>query len=364
MKRTMKRMTALLLALAMSLSLLWGNVWAADLPEEEQTTSAGEMEQEEPHTHTYGEPEWAWNQSHGATAGFFCTSGDGEQQQIEATVTKTVKKATYEAEGTIVYTAQVVFQGKTYQTSETETLPKLKKKKNTITVESDKFSRTVSSKEQSFQLGVKASSGANSLSYQSNNKNITVKKGTVTIRKNFVGKAVIVIKAKADGYQSAQKKVAVIVKPSKTKLSKVRGVNGQKITVKWNKNGTGSGYEIQCSTDASFKKNVAKKKIDKNSTTSAAFSKLTSGKTYYVRIRTVKGDLTSGWSEKKSVKLASAKTAKNKKEKSASSTVYTTDTGNKYHRDGCSCLRKSKHKTTRASAKARGYTPCKVCKPG
>lgn len=47
----------------------------------------------------------------------------------------------------------------------------------------------------------------------------------------------------------------------------------------------------------------------------------------------------------------------------ASVVVYTTDTGEKYHRDGCVSLRKSKHETTLAQAKSIGYQPCKLCRP-
>ncbi len=44
-------------------------------------------------------------------------------------------------------------------------------------------------------------------------------------------------------------------------------------------------------------------------------------------------------------------------------TVYVTKSGEKYHRDGCQYLRKSKIETTLSSAKARGYTPCSKCNP-
>ena len=43
--------------------------------------------------------------------------------------------------------------------------------------------------------------------------------------------------------------------------------------------------------------------------------------------------------------------------------VYITKTGGKYHRDGCSYLKKSKIQTTLYEAVQRGYEPCKVCKP-
>ena len=42
-------------------------------------------------------------------------------------------------------------------------------------------------------------------------------------------------------------------------------------------------------------------------------------------------------------------------------TVYITDTGSKYHHDGCQYLKDSKHAIDIEDAKARGYTPCKKC---
>jgi len=44
-------------------------------------------------------------------------------------------------------------------------------------------------------------------------------------------------------------------------------------------------------------------------------------------------------------------------------TVYITRTGKRYHRDGCRYLASSKIPSTLKDAKARGYTPCKVCRP-
>ena len=44
-----------------------------------------------------------------------------------------------------------------------------------------------------------------------------------------------------------------------------------------------------------------------------------------------------------------------------SDTVYVTASGKKYHKDGCRYLTKSKRSLTIAEAQAQGYTPCKVC---
>ena len=98
--------------------------------------------------------------------------------------------------------------------------------------------------------------------------------------------------------------IGELSKPSKTSLTSAKAKNGKKMEVKWRKNTGGLGYELQCSTDKKFKKNVKTVKIYYNSTTSKTVSKLKAGKKYFLRIRTSKGSLTSGWSE---VKSATAK---------------------------------------------------------
>ncbi len=44
-------------------------------------------------------------------------------------------------------------------------------------------------------------------------------------------------------------------------------------------------------------------------------------------------------------------------------TVYITRTGTKYHRAGCRHLARSSVPISRKEAEARGYAPCKVCRP-
>lgn len=50
-------------------------------------------------------------------------------------------------------------------------------------------------------------------------------------------------------------------------------------------------------------------------------------------------------------------------EGSSGGTVYITDTGSKYHRNGCRYLNESKHAVSCSWATSNGYEPCKVCKP-
>lgn len=44
-------------------------------------------------------------------------------------------------------------------------------------------------------------------------------------------------------------------------------------------------------------------------------------------------------------------------------TVYVTRTGKRYHRDGCRYLATSRIPISLKDAQAKGYTPCKVCRP-
>jgi beta-lactamase superfamily II metal-dependent hydrolase len=52
-----------------------------------------------------------------------------------------------------------------------------------------------------------------------------------------------------------------------------------------------------------------------------------------------------------------------KKDAGSGTAVYVTDSGEKYHADGCRYLKKSKHKISLADAKKQGYKPCSVCNP-
>lgn len=97
-----------------------------------------------------------------------------------------------------------------------------------------------------------------------------------------------------------------VEKPTKPTISSVKNSATKKITVKWKAVEGITGYELQYSTDKNFKNSVTKKKIS-SSKKSVTYSKLSKGKTYYVRMRTyvtVDGNTKySGWSTVKSVKI-------------------------------------------------------------
>ena len=94
--------------------------------------------------------------------------------------------------------------------------------------------------------------------------------------------------------------------PNAPKIKSVKNTAKKKMTVKWGKVTGADGYELQYSTKSNFKSKVVKKKLSA-SKTSANYSKLIKGKTYYVRMRayvSVDGvKKYSKWSSKKSVKI-------------------------------------------------------------
>lgn len=125
------------------------------------------------------------------------------------------------------------------------------------------------------------------LKYVSDNSKVKVSSsGVITIPKKFVGIVNIKITSpKTDNYYADFCTVTVTVNPSVTKLTSAK-LRKKKLTLKWKKNSTATGYEIQYSTNSKFKSGVSKKTAGKNST-SLTIKRLKSGKKYYVRMRTV-----------------------------------------------------------------------------
>lgn len=95
---------------------------------------------------------------------------------------------------------------------------------------------------------------------------------------------------------------------AKPAVSSVTNSAASKMTVKWGKNSTATGYTIQYSLSSSFASGNKTVTITGASTVSRVIVGLTKGKTYYVRIRTYKtvDDVKywSTWSATKSVKIS------------------------------------------------------------
>lgn len=170
------------------------------------------------------------------------------------------------------------------------------------------ITKTYSKATQKFFIGAKAEGGAK-LSYKSSNKSVAVNNaGIITVKKKFMGKATITITSAATpDYNAATKKITVTVNPTKTKLSSVQNMQGKRISIKWKKNGIGSGYQIQYAANKKFSSAEKIVTVKKNKNTARIVKGLKKGKTYYVRIRTYKSasgtKVYSGWSKPKRVKI-------------------------------------------------------------
>lgn len=173
-----------------------------------------------------------------------------------------------------------------YQTASAKVTVKVGQINNQISVSN--LTRTASKKLQKFTLKVKHQ-GSGGISYKSNNKYVTVdRNGKVTIAKNFVGRAVVTIEIKASGiYKDAVKNITITVNPAKTKIVRLKSPSSRKMTVKWKKNASVSGYQIQYAANKKFKKAITRK-VAKKTKTEVSIPKLKPRKKYYVRVRTYK----------------------------------------------------------------------------
>ena len=97
------------------------------------------------------------------------------------------------------------------------------------------------------------------------------------------------------------------VRVANADISSLKSASKKTMTVNWNKVSKCGGYQIQYSKDKNFKKNVTTKNIKKQSQSSVKISKLSSGKKYYVRVRSYKvvndKKYYSAWSSTKNVKV-------------------------------------------------------------
>ena len=185
----------------------------------------------------------------------------------------------------------------------TSTVTQTQQKAQSITAKD--ITKTYGAK--AFSVGAKTS-GNGKLTYTSGDKKIATvsESGKVTIK--GCGKTTITIKAaETKEYKAVEKKITLTVKPQKQKISSLKEVKAETITVKWKKDTKASGYILQYSTDKNFKKNVKSKTISNNKTTSAKIAKLTAGKKYYVRVCSYKkvsgAKLKGSYSAVKSVQI-------------------------------------------------------------
>lgn len=160
---------------------------------------------------------------------------------------------------------------------------------------------------QSFKLEVRQE-GTGKLTYKSNSPSVRVTNaGKVTIARNFSGRATITIKAAASGaYSAAKQNLVITVKPAAVTAGTAKNIAGQKIALAWKRPAGAEGYQIKYATSKNFK-NAKSINVKSASTIKGNLTKLTKGKTYYIRIRAYKkdvnGNLFSAWKTFKAVKV-------------------------------------------------------------
>ncbi len=159
-----------------------------------------------------------------------------------------------------------------------------------------------------FSLNVKLKTGDGKITYTSaDNKVVTVNNsGKVTIK--GTGCTTITVKAASTAkYDAKSVNITIKVSPKQPSINSVKTASGKKLNLKWKKDTSATGYEIQYSTSKNFKKDVGTVQVKKSSTTTQTIKSLSAKKTYYVRIhayKTVKVNgkstkLYSSWSEVK-----------------------------------------------------------------
>ncbi len=172
-----------------------------------------------------------------------------------------------------------------------------------ITGVRDSYTRTIGSK--SFVLKAK---GTGNISYKSSNTKVATvdsKTGKVTVKS--IGRAYITISSSENGvYNKAIKKVLITVTPKSVSKVDVKLSKNKKAKISWRKQTKITGYVVSYSTSKNFKnaKNIKVKGANKKSYT---ISKLTSKKTYYVRVRAYKKvngkNIYGSWSSVKKISI-------------------------------------------------------------
>lgn len=192
-------------------------------------------------------------------------------------------------------------------------------------ISANNINKVVSSSDRTVDLNASCNGNAK-LTYKSDNENISVNSnGVITIKKNYIGKAIITITApETEAYAKATKQITVTVKPAKATINSLV-YNNSGIVVKIKKNIGNVKYEIQYATNAEFNnaKKISNLEYNENG---YKLTNPTKDKTYYFRVRgmkTVNDTVYLGaWSDVKQVstkKQMQTITAKNIKKTVSSS---------------------------------------------
>lgn len=182
--------------------------------------------------------------------------------------------------------------------------PVVKKKQTIITA----FGTTVKTYgDKAKSLGAKTT-GNGKLTYVSSNKSVVTVSSNGLVSIKGTGKAVVTIKASATTkYNSAVKKITIVVKPKKQQITKLVSQKKNKVKVVWKIDSKASGYEVQVSRDAKFTKVVKRYSINTYKYYAKEMTGFVSGSTYYVRVRSYKlvgkDKIYGAYSASKSIKV-------------------------------------------------------------
>lgn len=157
-----------------------------------------------------------------------------------------------------------------------------------------------------FNLKAKTN-GNGKLAYSSSNRKVASvsSKGKVSVKK--YGTAVITIRAsKTAKYRAASKKVKIKVVPKKVQITGVDLPGKGKIMIRWKGDKTVTGYNLEIIYTTNNKL-VVKTDNKVRSENIAGYKNLTSGKTYYIKVRSYvkvgKSKYYGKWSKVKKVKI-------------------------------------------------------------
>ncbi|MBO5303230.1 MAG: family 43 glycosylhydrolase [Lachnospiraceae bacterium] len=151
-----------------------------------------------------------------------------------------------------------------------------------------------------FNLEAEVAAGTGTLTYSSSDEKVAVVAADGTVTLKGVGVCTITISlAESADYTAISVPVTLTVNPKTVKVNSAKAVKGKKLTVKWKKDNSVTGYEVQIALNKTFKSGKKTVNIKKAKTSSTTFKKLKKGKKYYVHVRAYKNVTVEG----KSVKL-------------------------------------------------------------
>ena len=148
--------------------------------------------------------------------------------------------------------------------------------------------------------------GGGKVTFKTSSKKIATVSNRGVVTGFAQGKVTITVTVAANGnYNKLTKKLTIYVSPKATTLSTVTNSKAKTMTVTWRQQAEVTGYQVQYSTDKTFKTGKIVP-VSGARNLSKVIGKLAKGKTYFVRVRTYYGTTknVSAWSKAKSVKIS------------------------------------------------------------